>query len=607
MIGINICRNDPRKPEFISWSYTGGAFHTPSAFGHLFGVGPDLRPYRYEVTGMDLVGGKAKVSIRNRTGTDRDVAVEFVARSADGRELSAVTRAFLKKGAGAEISSELPLLGPGLYRLHARLRDETGKVRLVTQSVDMLIQEGISLDFEGTEFDFYTREPSARARCFIDATRQRCKRMKLLWRVEGEGKSISGSISLTPGFNEWSIPINELPFGVHKVHLTLKENGKTVQRFRGFRKLPPAENEVRVNQWGRFLVVNGKPFLWYGFYTNMFKKGTPDSRWLEVLKDMKSANATTVLAYTLWDIEEHERIGWALDRADEIGLKVWVHLQWIFSFRNPKFALHTHRYRSEEEAVSMLRKVIGSHKNHPALLGWCTLDEPGNRPQAFTREFAEKFYRLVKELDPYHPCIFSHLTQERDVGLYNGATDIALIPFAGGKDTRYDRLFYAFWETGLPLATNTPCYGAISSPREPTAKEIRVRIYKPLILGARGFCSYTYRCASMVTWREFARIGRELQTLAPVLLTPNQRLRVEVSPRGGGVFALLKRQGEAYYLIAVNVLPETVYAFFRLIDVPRIRSVSPILESMVPYVDREAKRLSVTMEPRSTLFYRILP
>jgi len=288
-------------------------------------------------------------------------------------------------------------------------------------------------------------------------------------------------------------------------------------------------------------------------------------------------------------------------------MKVWVHLQWIFSYCNPKYASRSQRYRSEEQAIAVLRDVIAAHKDHPALLGWSPLDEPGNRPTVFTKALTERFYRLIKELDPYHPCIFSHLTQTEHTETYGDATDLALIPFGTGRDLRYDRLFHAFWDLGLPLATNAPCYGAIGGPREPTAAEMRVRIYKPLILGARGFSMYTYRCASMVTWREFARIGRELQTLAPILLTPDQGLRIEVSPRGRDVFALLKAHDGKHYLIAVNVLSRPVDASFRLVDVPDIGHVRPMFDTKPPTVDAAAKRLAVAMDAKSTVVYEITP
>jgi len=609
-VGINVCRSDPRKKEFTSWSCTYGAFHTPAAFGHVSGIDVNPQPFRYEVLGVDWHRARAGASIRNHTGEDQQVEAAFEAVGPDGQIHRATDKGTIEAGGTWDATASLQLAGQGLHSLAVRLKDKDGLERLVSQPMDVRIAEGSLLELEGTEFDFYTREEQARARCFIDASDERCVQMALNWWLERDGKDAAQRVEAQskPGFNEWPVPLKELANGTYELRVALEEKGQPVaESGKRFRKLPPAKHEVRINQWGRFLVFDGEPFLWYGFYDNMYKKATPRERWPAALKDMRSVHSTAVMAYTYWEISKEDEIRWALDQAHALGMKVWVHLQWIFSYCNPKYAMRSQRYRSEEEAIGVLRSVIKAHREHPALLGWSPLDEPGNRPATFTKELTEKFYHLIKELDPYHPCIFSHLTQTEHTEIYGEATDMALIPFGGGRDLRYDRLFHAFWGTGLPVATNGPCYGAISGPREPTAQEMRVKIYKPLILGARGFSSYTYRGASMVTWREFRRIGEELHTLAPILLTPDNRLRVEVSPRGRDAFALLKEHEGAYYLIALNVLSEPLDASLRLVDVPKVSEVMPMFGAKTPRVDREAKKLSVRMDAKSTAVYQIRP
>ena len=609
VIGVNICRSDVRKKEYTSWSCTFGDFRTPAAFGLLSGIDVELKPFRYEVAGIDWQRDRVRASVRNHTGSRQQVKATFVAESPEGRLHTAPAQGRMSSGASTDISAALTLEGSGLHKVFVRLSDETGKQRVVSQPIDVVVKENSVLQLEGTEFDFYTLEERARARCFIDASEDRCKAMTLSWWLESENGTSTKPTDLrpAPGFNEWSLPLKQLKDGGYALIAALNEGGRPIARAKHrFRKLAPAKHEVRINQWGRFLVVDGKPFLWYGFYDNMYKKAAPRERWPHALKDMKSVGSTAVMAYTYWEISETEKIRWALDQAEAAGIKVWVHLQWIFSFCNPKYANRSQRYRSEAEAVAVLRKVINDHKDHPALLGWSPLDEPGNRPATFTKELTEKFYRMIKALDPYHPCIFSHLTQTEHGKIYGEATDMALIPFGAGRNQRYDRLFQTFWETGLPLATNAPCYGAINSPREPTAAEIRVRIYKPLILGSRGFTSYTYRGASMTTWREFAQIGKELHALSPVLLSPDNRLRVEVNPRGRDVYALLKEREGKFTLIAVNVTGNAVPATLRLPDVAGFSKVTPRFGSPAAKSDSAGRKITATMKAKSTAVYEIV-
>ena len=250
--------------------------------------------------------------------------------------------------------------------------------------------------------------------------------------------------------------------------------------------------------------------------------------------------------------------------------------------------------------------MVNTYKTHPALLGWCTVDEPtaGGRSKIYTREYMEGYYRLIKQADPHHPCIYSHFIRAGSVALYAGSTDMALINYF--PSPKRDEIFRAFWQTGLPLVVNVPCYRSdLDMRRGPTPAEQRARIYQGIILGARGLCSYTYRPDSMYTWREYQRIGKELQTLTPILLTPDDRLRVEVLPRGRKVAALLKAARGRHYLLAANSALHPLEASFRLVDVRKVRSARPMFGAPEARLDRSAKQLSLSMGPQSVAVYEI--
>ena len=607
VLGVNVCREDPRSREHSSWAFSHGAFHTPQAFGQAKGFAANLQPYRYEVVGLAWRRGKAGATVRNHTGQDRRVQVPFVAQWPDGTRHSATAQGPAKAGGDLSVSVPLPLRQDGTCLLGLRVLDEKGRLRAVAQPVPVRISGATALDLLGTEFDFYTRDAQARARCFVEAGPERCKKMRLRWRLEAEARPAAALADRQPqpGANDIAFPIADLPNGRYLVKAVLTEGGKVVsERSASFRKLPPARHEVRINQWGRFLVFDGRPFLWYGFYDSL-GRGT-DQRWIDALKEMQGVHTTAVLNY-IGGRENYEKVGWALDQAHAHGQKMWVHLGWMLSYWIPKYAKRPGRYKDEAEAIAALRQVVTRHKDHPALLGWCTLDEPGNRPTMFTKAYTERYYRLIKDLDPHHPCIFSHLTRLGEYKVYGQATDLALMPFIE-RGGRFDRLFWELWDIGLPVAVNTPCFGALGGAvREPTPAEERVRVYKAIILGARGVSAYTFRCAAMETWREFGRLGKELQVLAPVLLTPDQRLRVDVTPPRSDVFALLKAHQGKHYLLAVNVAPRPTDASFRLTDAPGLGRVAPMFGTRPARVDAKAKLLSVTMDAQSTAVYEIDP
>lgn len=606
VIGVNVCREDPRSKEHSSWAFSHGAFHTPQAFGEVKGFEADLAAYRFEMSGLKWRRGMATASLANYTGKGQAVKVEFVADGQRGETLRTAAHGTCKEGAVATLSAPVALHADGNYAVYARVVDETGVARFVSQPVEVRVSGASALDVVGTEFDFYTQKEAARARCFVELSEERCEQCMLSWSVLRDDKPMGkpSRVRPEPGANEWDVPLADLSNRPYALRIALLEAGKEIAAgSRRFRKLPPAKHEVRINQWGRFLVCDGEPLLWYGFYDSLSRG--EDQRWVDALKLMKSAHCNAVLNY-VGGRAEHEKVGWALDQAHAQGLKVWVHLGWMLSYWIPKYANRRGRYESEEEALEALRTQVNRHKTHPALLGWCTLDEPGNRPTMFTRDYTERYYRLIKTLDPHHPCIFSHLTRLGETKVYGQATDLALMPFLA-RGGRYDSLFWEFWDAGLPVATNSPCYGALSGTcREPTPEEQRVRMYKALILGARGLCSYTFRCAAMDTWREFGRVGEELRTLAPILLTPDDRLRVEVSPGAPDVFALLKAHEDDHYLIAVNTATRPVEATFTLVDGPTIRrAISLFGEGEAIRVDGESRSITYPMGPQSSRVLRI--
>jgi len=454
------------------------------------------------------------------------------------------------------------------------------------------------LELDGTEFDFYTTETEARVRCSIFASPEQLEAGRVDWRLLDEkGDLLRENRLQNPhlGPNTWAVPIQDLPGGACTISVAFSRDGTAVADVsQSFRKLPAAPHEVRINRWGRFLVVDGEPFFWYGFYCSL-KGSEIESE--AILKDIRSVGSTVVLNYSGYE----PNISWALDQAEALGLKMWVHLQRFVTWQSPK----NRQGFTEETATAALTEVMMKHRNHPALLGWCSVDEPGNRPTVFTKEYVEKWYRLIKELDPHHPCIFSHLNHLGENDVYSGSTDLALIPFT--ERSKHERLFRGYWDAGLALAANAPCYDAGVRVRAPTPSEQRMRMYKALVLGACGLSTYTYRPTAVETWSEFGRIGKELKILAPVLLTSEEKRRVDVRPVGGAVSALLKTHAGKTRLLVVNTASHAVDAELTLRGPMRVSKAVPMFDSVTALVDSESRRLRVNMPAQSRAVYEIKP
>lgn len=609
-IGINICRTSMRENKlYSSWAFANGSFHNTDSFGKLRGFkSAKLKNFMIDTASLVWKYGKAGVTLKNNTGKDFNLKVTFTALDTnDNKIVSKVSNIQLKSGETAEVISLLQLKKDGLYRLSVSGIDTEGILRFISQNKAVKVSGASFFEFHGSEYDFYSRDKIVEFRCFIDTDTQKCKSLSLKWQLTRNNKTVLNGTadSLETGFNYWKLPLAKLDDGTYHITVELLKKGKVIASGKSsFRKLPPAKQEMRINQWGRFLVQNGTAFLPYGFYDNSMTRGQL-ADWKAVLEDTQKANCTAHLVYMGNNPDVHKKAGEYLDAAAAKGQKIWVHLSGMFAWHIKKYAKHKRRYFSEAEAMEGLREVVLKYKDHPALIGWCTLDEPGNRPHLFTNDVVKKYYDEVKKLDPHHPCIISHITHLGESKIYGDATDLAVIPFMP-RGGRYDYLFQELWNIGKPIITNSPCYGGIGKRKnEPTPAEQRIAIYKALILGARGICSYTYRPTGPALWNEFIEIGKELEYLSPALLTPDEKLKLDILPEGQNIYAVLKRNKNIYYLIVVNTAPFDIDAKITLPGIRKIVSAKGIFKTPDAKIDNNLKIIKMKMLKQSTAVFEI--
>jgi cellulose/xylan binding protein with CBM9 domain len=609
-MGINICRTSMSKPNRNSaWSFPSGSFHNISKFGKVKGFKPEkLKSFMFDIASLSWKYGKAGATFKNNSGRDVNLGIKFTALASDGRKISSKSsNVSIKSDKTANVVLPLPLKNDGLYRLSVAAVDDKGILRVASQNKAIKISGASLFKFYGSEYDFYTRDKVAKVRCLIDADAKKCKTLKLNWQLSLNNKTVLNdkNMSVKSGFNYWELPLNKLKNGNYQLMIELVENAKVIVSDKStFKKLAPAKQEVRINRWGRFLVQNGKPFLMYGFYDHTMGQGKLKS-WEAVLDDTKKAHCNAHMVYMGNNPVVHKDAGRYLDAAAERGQKIWVHLSGMFAWHIKKYAKRKSRYFSEAEAMKGLREVVLKYKDHPALIGWCTLDEPGNRPHIFTKEIVKKYYDEVKKLDPHHPCALSHITHLGESKIYGESTDLAFIPFLP-RGGRYDYLFQELWNIGKPIITNSPSYGGVGNRKhEPTPSEQRIAMYKGLILGARGICTYTYRPNGPGIWNEFIQIGKELEYLSPALLTSDDKLRFEISTEGQNIFAVLKKYKKKYYLIAVNTAPFEIDVKFTLSSIVKIINVKNLFKTKKGNIDRNLKTIKLKMNKQSTAIFEI--
>lgn len=332
---------------------------------------------------------------------------------------------------------------------------------------------------------------------------------------------------------------------------TVTAGGQTV----GTAKLvvrEPRPNEVKIDYLRRCLVVEGKPFLPVvpGWLAEENLRAVSDGSWNTVMH--KRWHEPTGEVYSLGDVSDEalaalERF---LDRAWRGKMRVLFHLP---------MKLEDNNCAKDEEAV---RTLVEAFRDHPALLAWHTVDEPGPRA---TPEKLLSIANLVRDLDPYHPVWINEATFWQKSQQYCQTSQPACDLFSvdhypiGAPGEGVPAM--ATWSERLneacrwrkPFFMWLQAFGAIEWwSREPTPPEERAMTYLALVHESRGISYFVYRPRSLPLWEECRRLGREIEVhVAPVLATTVLSRPVNVG--GDSVHAaLLEQESGPPYLLMVN-------------------------------------------------------
>jgi len=587
---------------YSSWSYAHAAFHQPRAFGKVVGFDPSvLRPYDLQVVSLGWSQGKARARLENLTGKDVELKVHFKIAGNEKIQTEPVNVS-LGKGEIKDISSPLSVERDGTYIMNLVAFDSAGRMVVNSQPSPFTVSGANQYVFTGPEYGVYIQGQTIALRAIVNLEKDQLAGHRIHWQLADK----SGEFNARPGVNTWSVDSAGLKLGGHEARASLVHNSRKVST--GNVKLTiasPSPHVVRINRWGRYFEVDGQPFYPFGFFTEALFKTKDLEVWRKILVEMKKNNCTSVLAYMGLRTDMPERLGDYLDVADEVGIKMFVEISSFFAWDIPKVRHIKSRYMDKQTAMADLKEVLRKYRTHPALMGWCAFDEPGNRPDLFTSEVVAEASQVIKSLDPYHPFFCTHLNHMGDSTVYGPSVDVALMPFlaSGG---RYDSMFREFRDAGLPVMVNSPAYGAAgNSKHEPSIAQQRVNTYKAIIMGAAGTQYYLFRPGSQMLWESMGRMSLEIQQLAPALFTSDVSFPLQVTPASPDQLAVLKRNGDDYYLLAVNTDTQPCELVFDLLSLAGVESVEPLLGSPAVKHQGAQARLTVTLPGQGTAFYRL--
>ncbi|HVV01716.1 MAG TPA: hypothetical protein VHH88_10175 [Verrucomicrobiae bacterium] len=345
--------------------------------------------------------------------------------------------------------------------------------------------------------------------------------------------------------------------------------------YAGASPLEAAPARVTLNADG-VMVINGSKVFPIGFTVSPPPDGTTPSG-KNGIAELADAGATFLRAGPLgkpWNAERFASEKATEDTAAKYGLHCWLNLREASAIKSPK-----------DEAL--LRKVIATFKDHPALACYKGVDEPEWGKAALPP--MDRAYHLLKELDPAHPLAVIEAPRGTLESLrrYNSVSDITgfdiyPISYPPGKHSQfvatnsdpsmvgdYTRRAVEMSDGNKPIwMTLQIAWSGVLRPgqtlRFPTFPEERFMTYQAIINGARGVMYFGGMLPGGLSardkklgwnWHFWDRVLRPVvveigskSRLYPALVAPASRLPIKVN--GPGIEFCAREVGKEIFLLA---------------------------------------------------------
>lgn len=303
----------------------------------------------------------------------------------------------------------------------------------------------------------------------------------------------------------------------------------------------------------------------------------------------------------------YQMISTYLDAATDAGVKVIVPV-------NPNLE------RVKAGDFASIKKKIRTFKNHPAIYGWYTSDEPDLKE--IPAKLLVSVYQAVKEEDPTRPIAIAFNTNLSRIKKYADAYDILMydkypclegypefssippylnidflgkrIPKIGNYAKNNNKLFFPIVQAFGKRDRKRFCSGA----------EMKYLIYMSLLSGADGLFFYSYHRTEQ-TWVDsiLLPLTEELHTYLPTV--KNKPLSCQIKSDQLAVQGCLYQNPNTkeYILIAINHSNSKVKASIRL-D-PKMSITSPRLLGENRYIGRVSENLQDIFSPYGVHIYKL--
>ncbi|MFA7184311.1 MAG: sugar-binding protein [Victivallales bacterium] len=507
---INVARRDQENAgRYYTWAPAFGGLHQTAAFQPLTGLDMDISPFCWEtdIGGDGIIPrdlSSIKLGIKNLSPKRRPVQLTMSVQRTARDQAYPTTNSLGTFEADA--NSSITVTSPPLFitcgDYFVAVEGRTPSNRLLFRSGRELKKNRDYLSVSTGQKVYYRNEMTCKAESQLFVSKRKLENTKIRFAL----RSCNGTVKAV---NKDAVPgkdgkaavefdLKQLAPGDYEIAASWKNRtAKTV-----FSIIPRTIKypEISINA-RRSLLVEGKSFFPRGLYMptpwwkNNDKYPTDEKDW----EDIKAKGFNSIIYCPFWRVtfmnprpgtprvssSTRQNTWQTLDRIHKTGLKVLMSVSRFFSLEHPD--------------MQGLRDYVSEFRGHPAVLCWYLPEEPdgGGIPP----EKLEKAYRIIKELDPFHPVCLLVMGSFLP---YRDAADIMLAdryPIID-RDSRPWNVIYSvsragtnalktgqtFWMT-LQFFCNHPqeCWK-----RCPTAGEAVLMSFQAICGGARGLYYFAY-------------------------------------------------------------------------------------------------------------------
>ncbi len=368
-------------------------------------------------------------------------------------------------------------------------------------------------------------------------------------RLVVDGRDVSEQVEAGERQATWT-PDQPWTDGLHVAEVTVEDAaGNSADETLFFTRSDPVPRIVWRQIGG--LTIGGEPHFLLGMY------GVNE----EDMAEIAAAGFDFVHSYR-WDGPGDTQSALAyLDEAQRHGLRVFMGLS------RARLMAFDERFVAERVAALM---------GHPALLAWYLYDEPDLDHQYVSPMWLERYYRLIRALDPFHPVVVT-CAHDGAVPLYRDALDVHWTQVYGSTAfvaSRLDR-HREMLRPGTPLSAILHCYDRAQTGElrgdlppdparfQPDGRTMRANAFMALAhnssclewwwWGYGGGDRYFTVANAPAAWASLRQTVADIHALEPALTSEGEIITSVITPAEGvEVHLWEKRLADRVVTIAVN-------------------------------------------------------